>query len=859
MESVTAPLLAVEEGISAGLKFASTSIYDRRGKFSRSRGESWQKWEKGEHHHCHHYEEQQHQQQPQQATREDGSLRPEACAGHLHNGDKNERDREIGRKLQDLIIEEERIQEKKQGITFAEHQSNGGVWGTKAEVRVDGNLLEKLLKLLRIARAEGALILIFLAVIDVLVTSYVGTVTGSFYKALVDQDLAQEGLKLRPVEYMSKKMPSQKLAKSTYEKELYAVFKALTHWRHYLLGRFFILRTDHQTLKWMRTQPVLSDALKCWIEVIEQYDFDRQYLKGEYNKVADALSRRPDFSGALITEFSLMDNVTQSLMEAYREDQFMFEIIRRLEAKDKKTSAEFELVNGLLFLEKAGNKRLCVPNSKSLRSLFLGECHDATSHFGYKKTAANLLQRFWWPTMMRDAQLYVETCQVCQRDKPRTQAPLGLLKPLPIPERPGKSLSMDFMDTLVTSKSGMRQIFVIVDRFSKYARLIAMPETAKTEYVIRLFKENRVRDFGLPKSIVSDRDVRFTSELWKAAAAEQGTQLQMTSGNHPEANGQAEQMNRAVQHLLRHYIKPNQVDWDEKLALVASLYNNVVHSATGCSSGGGPGSGGCESSGLGGRRLACEMSSKWAVGLLVAYLSAPEASTSCLKVGSFLRCEFLEAAREGGRGRAAGAFSLLHPHKVDGGEFVRGERGGVEWVGEDVGVGGGELVRGGAGGGVLGGDVVEEARTGRGRWKCGLVGGEDAVDLEGPSEEVGEGHGWLMVETDVLMSSMDDWRDVIMRKRAARSMAALGAGVCSPVRLRAMLSTESVRMPDISMRDDWAMVGEEAVVAAAEELAADEVDAAAAAAASATTCWEFLVERGMPGGGGPFYKSIQRR
>ncbi|GBG91191.1 hypothetical protein CBR_g52073 [Chara braunii] len=367
------------------------------------------------------------------------------------------------------------------------------------------------------------------------------------------------------------------------EKEPYAIYKALTHWRHYLLGRFFYVRTDHQTLKWMRTQPVLSDALKRWIEVIEQYDFEPQYVKGEYNKVADALSRRPDFSGALITEFGLADDVTHSMVEAYREDPFMFEIIHRLEAKDKVTSAEFELVSGLLFLEKAGNKCLCVPNRESLRSLFLGECNDATGHFGYKKTTANLLQRFWWPTMMRDAKLYIETCQVCQRDKPRTQAPLGLFKPLLIPERPGESLSMDFMDTLVTSKSGLRHIFVIVDRFNMYARLVAMPETAKTEYAIKLFKENWVRDFGLPESIISDRDVRFTSELWKAAAAEQGTQLQMTSGNHLEANGQAEQLNRIVQHLLRHYIKPNLVDWDEKLALIASLYYNAMHNATGVS------------------------------------------------------------------------------------------------------------------------------------------------------------------------------------------------------------------------------------------------------------------------------------
>ncbi|GBG64053.1 hypothetical protein CBR_g40301 [Chara braunii] len=351
--------------------------------------------------------------------------------------------------------------------------------------------------------------------------------------------LAQpEGPKLRPVEYMSKKMPSQKLAKSTYEKELYAVYKALTHWRHYLLGRFFILKTDHQTLRWTKTQLVLFNALKRWIEVIEQYDFDPQYLKGEYNKVVDALSHRPDFSGALITEFNLTDSVTQSLVEAYRKDQFMSEIIHRLEAKYKKTSVEFELVNGLLFLEKEGNKRLCVPNSESLRSLFLGvsRCH----------------RPFW----VQEDRSKSAAAVLVAHDDARRPAVRG--------------------DLSVTSKRGMRHIFVIVDRFSKYARLVAMPEIARTEYVIKMFKENWVRDFGLPKSIISDRNVRFTSELWKAAAAEQGTQLQMTYGNHPEANGQAEQLNRVVQHLLRHYIKPNQVDWDEKLALIASFATSAM-------------------------------------------------------------------------------------------------------------------------------------------------------------------------------------------------------------------------------------------------------------------------------------------
>ncbi|GBG68251.1 hypothetical protein CBR_g2802 [Chara braunii] len=385
-----------------------------------------------------------------------------------------------------------------------------------------------------------------------------------------------DGKKLRPVEYMSKKMPSKKLAKSTYERGLYALYKALVHGRHYLLGRFFYLRTDHQTLKWIKTQPVLSDALKRWIEVIDQYDFKLDYVKGEYNKVADALFRRADYLGALIYEFGLSEDVTRSMEEAYKEDPITMDIITELQAKDKATTDEFVMVDGLLFLEKAGFKKLVVPSREDFRSLFLGECHDAMGHFGYKKTCANLVQRFWWPNMLDDAKKYVQTCQVCQRDKPRTQAPLGLLKPLPIPAGPGQSISMDFMDTLVTSKNGKRHIFAIVDRFTKYARLIAMQETARTEHVIKLFMDNWVRDYGLPKTIVSDRDVRFTSKMWKKAAEQMGSQLQMTSGNHPEANGQAEQMNRVVQHLLRHYIKPSQDDGDEKLPLIASLYNNAT-------------------------------------------------------------------------------------------------------------------------------------------------------------------------------------------------------------------------------------------------------------------------------------------
>ncbi|GBG76442.1 hypothetical protein CBR_g22190 [Chara braunii] len=113
--------------------------------------------------------------------------------------------------------------------------------------------------------------------------------------------------------------------------------------------------------------------------------------------------------------------------------------------------------------------------------------------------------------------------------------------------------------------------------------------------------------------------------------------------------------------------------------------------------------------------------------------------------------------------------------------------------------------------------VVPEART-----ECGFAGVLLAdADLVEAAAEVNLVE---IVETNVFMSSMDEWMDVTMWRSVARSVAVSGAGVCLPVRLRAMLWTESMRMSDISMLNDWVMVGEEAVVAADEVLAADEVE-----------------------------------
>ncbi|GBG73230.1 hypothetical protein CBR_g12947 [Chara braunii] len=73
-----------------------------------------------------------------------------------------------------------------------------------------------------------------------------------------------DGNGYRPVEFMSARMPSEKVATSTYERELYALRQALEHWKHYLLRRHFKVYSDHETLRWLKTQAKMTPKLTRW-------------------------------------------------------------------------------------------------------------------------------------------------------------------------------------------------------------------------------------------------------------------------------------------------------------------------------------------------------------------------------------------------------------------------------------------------------------------------------------------------------------------------------------------------------------------------------------------------------------------
>ena len=181
--------------------------------------------------------------------------------------------------------------------------------------------------------------------------------------------------------------------------------------------------------------------------------------------------------------------------------------------------------------------------------------------------------------MKRDVARVIEGCIKCREAKSQTQ-PHGLYTPLPIPEKPWVDISMDFVLGLPKSKNGHDSIFVVVDRFSKMAHFLACSKTDNASHISDIFFKEIVRLHGIPRTIVSDRDVKFLSYFWKTLWCKLGTKLLFSTTSHPQTDGQTEVVNRTLGTLLRSLINKNLRSWEDSLPFIEFAYNRSVHSTT---------------------------------------------------------------------------------------------------------------------------------------------------------------------------------------------------------------------------------------------------------------------------------------
>ena len=227
--------------------------------------------------------------------------------------------------------------------------------------------------------------------------------------------------------------------------------------------------------------------------------------------------------------------------------------------------------------------RVCVPDDPELRTQILTEAHATpySIHPGATKMYKDLKEKFWWSGMKGDVAKFVEKCLTCQRVKAEHQRPAGELQSIEVPEWKWEQISMDFVVGLPKTTNGYDAIWVIVDRLTKSAHFLPIKITYSLEQLAELYVRDVVRLHGVPMSIISDRDSRFTSTFWKSVQRAMGTKLKFSTAIHPQTDGQTERTIQTLEDMLRACILEFKGAWSKYLPLIEFSYNNSYQATIG--------------------------------------------------------------------------------------------------------------------------------------------------------------------------------------------------------------------------------------------------------------------------------------
>nr|GEV68281.1 reverse transcriptase domain-containing protein [Tanacetum cinerariifolium] len=170
-------------------------------------------------------------------------------------------------------------------------------------------------------------------------------------------------------------------------------------------------------------------------------------------------------------------------------------------------------------------------------------------------------------------------CLTCAKVKAECQKPSNLLVQPLIPVWKWENITMDFVTKLPKTSTGQDTIWVIVDRLTKSAHFLPIKETDSTKKLMRQYLKEVVSRHGVPISIISNRDSKFTSYFWKPLNKALGTQLDMSTAYHPQTDGQSERTIQTLEDMMRACVMDFGKGWDRHLPLVEFSYNNSYHTS----------------------------------------------------------------------------------------------------------------------------------------------------------------------------------------------------------------------------------------------------------------------------------------
>ena len=400
-------------------------------------------------------------------------------------------------------------------------------------------------------------------------------------------------------------------------RELFAIVHFVKHFKQYLYGVKFLVRTDHGSLRWLFNFKEPEGQVARWIETLSTYQFEVQHRPGKQHSNADALSRIPckqcgridhrDIQTVLVKENTRQIEaepeqsswITGWTFDFLREEQLkdpaISKILQMKEASEQKPpwsdiSAEGRSVKTYWFLWKQLHIKSGVlyklweieKPGKGVWQLVLGQLHDhiTVGHLGQHRTLAKVRQRFYWHGLKEYVHDWCNQCDSCATIK-LTKKPRAPLQQFPV-GCPLERVAMDILGPLPRSHSENKYILVVVDCFTKWTEAYAIPNQEATTIAKTLVVEFICR-YGAPMQILTDQGRQFESLLFTEICTLLDIDKTRTSSFHPQTNGLVEGFNRTLEEMLRAFVSDHQQDWDTYLPMLLMAYRATPQESTGIS------------------------------------------------------------------------------------------------------------------------------------------------------------------------------------------------------------------------------------------------------------------------------------
>lgn len=331
-----------------------------------------------------------------------------------------------------------------------------------------------------------------------------------------------------PIVFFSKALHGAELNWATIEKEAFAIFLTLTKFHHLLRDTKFLLRTDHKNLTYINAGG--SQKIRRWGIAVQDFDFDIEHVPGKDNFVADAFSRLCINNTPLKRRVETLSAVPEVFPNRIPDEHYA------------KISA--------------------VHNSQ-------------VGHFGVEKTLQLLVAKGQtWVKMRRQTRQFIQQCPLCQKLREGLRA----VKTHPFVTAsytPMDVLNIDTIGPLDEDADGNKYILVIIDCFTRWVELFAIPDTSAKAAAKSLIQH--VGRYGSPAIIRSDRGSQFVNGIIAEFSALTHTEHQVTMAYSKEENAIVERANKEVLRHLRAIIfhQKTQQNWGfDQLPLVMRILNS---------------------------------------------------------------------------------------------------------------------------------------------------------------------------------------------------------------------------------------------------------------------------------------------